>query len=180
MSGWLALSLGASALWGAILWISDRDIRQIWPPERGSWPVAVWAWALTTAIYVGLIQAGGEAWNTLGWPGWFRWGVGGAALTLLSFWVQGRGIWDLGLGGTSGWNVGLVETGAYARSRHPQYAGQIVSLIGLGLLFACWQSLLAAAAGVAALFYASVVEDRRLAHRHGAVHAAYRARVRFF
>ena len=180
MSFWLLISLGASSIWAVILFVSDRGITRIWPPRSGGWVSAIWAWGLTTAIYVGLINAGSESWNVLDWPAWFRWGIGGVALTALSFWVQGRGIWDLGLAGTSGWDVGLIESGSYARRRHPQYAGQIVSLVGLGLLFAAPSSLIAAAAGCAALGYASWVEDRALARRHGAAHAAFRERVSFF
>lgn len=180
MLGWLLLSLAASAAWGAILALSDRRVARIWPPEKGGWLSAAWAWVLTTAIYVGLINASSADWNGLDWPAWLRWGIGGAGLTLLSFWVQGRGIVDLGLAGTSGWRVGLVTTGAYARRRHPQYAGQIVSLVGLGILGGAWSGLVAAAAGSAALLYASIVEDRDLARRHGASHAAYRDRVRMF
>ncbi len=176
---WLSLSLGASAAWGAILFLSDRGIRRIWPPARGNWPTAIWAWGLTTAIYVGLINAATADWNGLGWPGWLRWGIGGAGLTLLSFWVQGRGIVDLGLAGTSGWDVGLVTDGAYARRRHPQYAGQIASLVGLAILGASSAALVAAVAGCAALFYASLVEDRDLARRFGAAHARYRGTARF-
>ncbi|TRD21790.1 methyltransferase family protein [Palleronia caenipelagi] len=177
---WIALSVGASAVWGIVLSVSDRGGWQVWPPERGNWLTAIWAWALTTAIYVGLINGAGESWNSLDWPGWLRWGVGGAALTLASLWVQGRGITDLGLKGTSGWDVGLVTKGAYARRRHPQYAGQILSLVGLGILFGTPPGLVAALCGAAALVYASVVEDRALARRFGDRHADYRAAMPFF
>lgn len=180
MIGWLLLSLAASVTWAVILTLSDRGVARIWPPRRGTWLTAIWAWGLTSAIYVGLINAASEDWNGLGWNWWVRWGLGGVGLTLASFWVQGRGIFDLGLAGTSGWDAGLVTTGAYARRRHPQYAGQIVSLIGLAILFAAPAAFLAAFAGCAALLYASVAEDRDLARRFGADHAAYRARVRFF
>ncbi len=180
MSIWLALSLLASATWVVVLALSDRGLARIWPPRRGTWPTAIWAWVLTTAIYVGLINAASAQWNSLGWPGWLRWGIGGAALTLLSFWVQGRGIVDLGLAGTSGWDVGLVTDGAYARRRHPQYAGQAVSLVGLAILGGAPEGLIAAGAGCVALLYAALVEDRDLARRYGAAHARYRRQVAFF
>ena len=178
MSGWIWTSLAASAAWGVILIVSDRGWARIWP--RGGWLTASWAWGLTTLIYVGLIRGASADWNALGWNVWLRWGIGGAGLTLASFWVQGRGIWDLGLKGTSGWDVGLVETGAYATRRHPQYAGQVLSLVGLGILGGSAGGLLAAAAGCAALVHASVVEDRWLARRYPDAHRAYRSRVGFF
>jgi protein-S-isoprenylcysteine O-methyltransferase Ste14 len=177
---WLSLSLAASAAWGLVLFVSDRRIARVWPPRRGNWTTAIWAWTLTTAIYVGLINAASADWNSLGWNWWLRWGLGGVGLTLASFWVQGRGIVDLGLSGTSGWDIGLVTTGSYAVRRHPQYAGQIVSLIGLAILGGSPAGMLAALAGCLALLYASLVEDRALARRFGAAHADYRGRVRFF
>ncbi|TDL79537.1 hypothetical protein E2L08_09530 [Palleronia sediminis] len=149
-------------------------------PRAGHWFTAAWAWGLTVAIYVGLIRAGAAEWNALGWAAWLRWGIGGAVLTLMSFVVQGRGIVDAGLKGTSGWDAGLVTGGAYARRRHPQYAGQAISLIGLGILAAAPQVLAAAAAGVAALAPAGYAEDRALARRFGALHDVYRAQVRAF
>ena len=180
MIGWLAVSLCASGLWGVILFVSSRGWARLWPPSKGSWFTAFWAWGLTTAIYVGLIRAASADWNALGWNWWLRWGVGGVGLTLASFWIQGRGIVDLGLKGTSGWDVGVVTTGAYARRRHPQYAGQIVSLIGLGILGGALPGLVAAAAGCAALFYASVAEERWLARQHPETFEAYRKRVPFW
>ncbi len=178
MTGWLVLSLGASFAWLVILTVSDRGLARIWPPRKGNLATAIWAWALTTAIYVGLINAATADWNSLGWNPWVRWGFGGVVLTLASLWVQGRGITDLGLAGTSGWDVGLVTTGGYARRRHPQYAGQIVSLVGLAILGGSPAGIFAAAIGCATLLYAAIVEDRDLARRFGARHAAYRDRVR--
>ncbi len=178
MTGWLLLSLGASFAWLVVLAVSDRGLVRIWPPRSGNLPTAIWAWALTTAIYVGLINAAAADWNSLGWAGWVRWGLGGVALTLASLWIQGRGITDLGLAGTSGWDVGLVTTGAYAKRRHPQYAGQIVSLAGLAILGGSPAGFVAAAIGSATLLFAAIVEDRYLSRRFGVRHAAYRDRVR--
>ncbi|WOI57238.1 methyltransferase family protein [Palleronia sp. LCG004] len=176
---WLGISLGASSLWLVILFVSDRLILQLWPPRRGNYATGIAAWLLTIAIYVGLIRTATADWNALDLPAWLRWGVGGLALSVAATWVQGRGILDLGIRGTSGWDVGLVTTGAYARRRHPQYAGQILSLLGLALLGGSLPAGLAAVAGSAALVYAARVEDRFLARRQPG-HEAYRTRVRFF
>lgn len=174
---WLWVSLGASAAWLAILALSDRTGARIWPPQRGNWATGLWAWLLTIAIYVGLIRTATADWNALDLPAWLRWGLGGVGLTVASTWVQGRGIADLGLKGTSGWDAGLVTTGAYARRRHPQYAGQVLSLWGLALLGGNAWAGVAALAGSVALVYAGRVEDRFLAARH-AGHAGYAREVR--
>lgn len=179
MSFWLAVSLSASGLWGAILMCS-RPGRGPWPPRQGNWPTAIWAWGLTVAIYVGLVRAGSADWNALNWPAWLRWGIGGVALSVAATWVQGRAIFDLGLKGTSGWDTGLVSDGAYAHRRHPQYLAQIVSLAGLAILLASPDAMIAALAGTSALLYASVIEDRDLAGKHPEAFARYVERVGFF
>ncbi|MBJ3762966.1 DUF1295 domain-containing protein [Maribius pontilimi] len=179
MVTWLLVSLGASALWGVVLFVSDRGIAQIWPPAEGNIWTGAAAWLLTIAIYMGLIRTATADWNALDLPGWLRWGIGGVGLSIAATWVQGRGITDLGLKGTSGWDVGVVTTGAYAHRRHPQYAGQVLSLLGLALLGGSAWAGLAAVAGSAALVYASVVEDRHMARTHPGF-ADYADRVRFF
>ena len=173
----LALSLGASTLWCVILFVSDRTRLQPWPPVEGGWFTALWAWGLTSLIYVGQFQAATADWNALGWNAWVRWSLGGVILTVPSLWLQGKAMADLGLKGTSGWNVGLVTNGTYARRRHPQYTGQIISLIGLGVLAGSIPALIAGAAGSGALVYAAMVEDRTLARRHAETFAAYKAQT---
>lgn len=175
---WLFFSVAASATWVAVLAYSDKvDEARLWPPHQGDWFTALWAWGLTILIYVGLIRCATADWNMLDWPVWLRWGIGGVALTLASTWVQGRGITNLGLKGTSGWDVGLVTTGAYAKRRHPQYAGQVLSLWGLAILGGNPWAFIAAFAGSGALVYAGHIEDRFLARRHADAHRAYAARV---
>lgn len=175
----LTLSLGASALWILLLaWSDARPAARVWPPRTGNWGTAAWAWGLTTLIYIGLIRTATEDWNAADLPAWLRWGVGGVGLTVAATWIQGRGITDLGLKGTSGWDVGLVTTGGFARRRHPQYAGQILSLWGLALLGGSAWAGLAAAGGTAALAYAALVEERYLAARHPS-HKAWVRDTRF-
>ena len=87
---------------------------------------------------------------------------------------------DLGLKGTSGWDVGLITTGAYAKRRHPQYLGQIFSLLGLALLGGSAWAMLAGIVGSVALIYASLVEDRWMAANHPDAHAAWSRDAGFF
>lgn len=177
---WLSVSLGASVLWLVVLFISDRGVSQIWPPMRGTIWIGAAAWLLTISIYVGLIRTATADWNALDLPAWLRWSVGGVALSVAATWAQGRGIWDLGLKGTSGWDVGLVTSGAYAKRRHPQYLGQIFSLLGLALLGGSAWAMLAGIVGSVALFYASLVEDRWMASRHPDAHAIWARGTGFY
>jgi protein-S-isoprenylcysteine O-methyltransferase Ste14 len=176
MSNALSLGLGASALWIAILLWSDRQPhRRLWPPLRGTWITALWAWGLTVLIYVGLIRACTADWNPLDLPVWLRWGLG-AGLSTVGSVIQTQGMIALGLRGTSGWSKTLVTTGVQARWRHPQYLGQIMTLVGIALFAGTIWGWLVVAAGSAALVYAARVEDRFLAQRYPE-HAAYAARV---
>ncbi|MBF9033612.1 DUF1295 domain-containing protein [Rhodobacterales bacterium HKCCE2091] len=170
MTGGLVIGLTATAAWVAILMIS-RNGTGPWPPERGGWFTAVYAWGLTILIYVGLFQAWAEDANAFGWPGWIRWGVGGA-LMAASFGLQGWGTVDLGLRGTSGWPVPLRQTGSYALVRHPQYLGQMIGFAGMALAAANAAATVIALAAVALLILGSMVEDRFLSRHHDAF-AAY-------
>jgi protein-S-isoprenylcysteine O-methyltransferase Ste14 len=172
----LLLGLGASALWLVILRLSDRAPgRGPWPPRRGNLFTAIWAWTLTTCLYLGLVQTWGQP-SVL--PGLLRNGIGlplAIAGSVLHTWATAT----LGLKGTSGWDVGVTTGGPYALCRHPQYLGQIASLAGIALWIGSTQSLVLGLAASGVLLYGSAVEDRALADRHRAAFAAYRARTPF-
>jgi len=172
----LLLGLCATALWAVILIMSDRVPEQgPWPPRRGNLTTALWAWGLTTLIYVGLVQSWGQA-SLLPAPVRYTFGLPLAVIgSLLHAWATSM----LGLRGTSGWDVGIVTKGPYAICRHPQYLGQIVSLIGLAILIGSSDSLNLGLAASIMLLYGSGVEDRALAARHPGLFAAYSAKTPF-
>ena len=172
----LIIGIGASALWLAILvWSDARPDRRLWPPARGSWLTAIWAWGLTILIYIGLIRTCTAEWNPLNLPTWLRWGLGGGLSTWGSI-VQTRGIAAIGLKGTSGWSDQLVTSGVHARWRHPQYVGQIATLVGIAIFAGTVVGWVVVATGTAALIYAAWVEDRFLGTQFPE-HADYAARV---
>lgn len=172
----ISLGTGASLLWLAILaWSDARPDARLWPPKHGNWVTGAWAWGLTILIYVGLIRACTADWNPLELPTWLRWGLGGGLSTWGSI-VQSRGIAAIGLKGTSGWTERLVTTGVHDRWRHPQYAGQIATLVGIAIFAGTVLGWIVVAAGSLALVYAARVEDRFLATRFPEF-ADYAARV---
>ncbi|MEM1361195.1 MAG: methyltransferase [Pseudomonadota bacterium] len=172
----LALGLGASLLWIALLIYSKRQPdRRIWPPLRYFWLTAIWAWGLTIAIYVGQIGAGTTEWNAWGWPGWLRHGLGGG-LSLLGSAYQSWAVLVLGLKGTSGWPVPLVTNGPYAQMRHPQYLGQMATFLGIAIWCASPAAFVIGLAGAAALVLAARVENRFLAETQ-TDHHSWAARV---
>lgn len=158
----LSLGLGAALLWLAILAWSDRvPARRLWPPHRGGWYTALWAWGLTVLIYAAQIGAAADAWNALGWPGWLRHGVGGGVSVLGSLY-QSWAVAVIGLKGTSGWPVPVVAHGPYAQMRHPQYAGQLATFAGIAIWAASPAAILIGLAGCLVLVVAARTEARHL------------------
>ena len=171
----LILGLGACALWAVILWLSYRDpLAGPWPPARGNWFTAAWSWGLTILIYVGMFQTWqvpeGE-WAWLIWAVALSIGFAGSAL-------QSWGTANLGLKGTSGWEVGIVRTGAYGWSRHPQYVGQAAGFLGFAILLGHLPGWIIAAAAMITLYAAARVEEAALSARH-ADYDTYRAKAPF-
>ena len=174
---WSLIGVAAALAWVAILRWSDRHPRRrMWPPHRASLRTASWAWGLTVAIYLGVLQAGFAAPNALGLPGWLRWGAG-LTLSLAGSVPHTLGTLALGLKATSGWPGPLATSGIYRWRRHPQYIGQGAMLLGMAVVGGTFWALWPALAGCAALVWAARVEDRHLAATHPG-HAAYRRATR--
>ncbi|WP_071689899.1 methyltransferase family protein [Nioella sediminis] len=176
MSAGLILGLTATGIWAVILVLSDRAPGQgPWPPRNGNLITAIWAWGLTTLIYVGLVQTWGQ---TPVLPGWLRLGLGlplAVMGSLLHTWATAA----LGLKGTSGWDVGIATKGPYALCRHPQYLGQIVSIAGLALIIGSPEALNLGLAASLMLGYGSGVEDRAIQSRYPDLFAAHSAKTPF-
>lgn len=122
---------------------------------------AAWAWGLTIAIYMGQIGAAAADWNAWGWPAWLRHGLGGG-LSLLGSAYQSWAVLVLGLKGTSGWPVARETGGPYGQMRHPQYAGQMATFLGIAIWAASPAAWAIGLAGCSALILAGRVEDRFL------------------
>ena len=72
----------------------------------------------------------------------------------------------------------VIDTGPYARVRHPGYVGFAAWLLATPLLLACRWAWIPAALGVASLWIRTVLEDRTL-RAELAGYDAYATRVRF-
>ena len=73
----------------------------------------------------------------------------------------------------------LVQTGLYRSIRHPAYAGELITLLGIGLALGNWLSVLAIFGMplLALLFRISVEEKVMLAH-YGGEYLEYRSRTK--
>jgi protein-S-isoprenylcysteine O-methyltransferase Ste14 len=176
MSAGLILGLTATGIWAALLVLSDRSPGHgPWPPRNGNLITAIWAWGLTTLIYVGLVQTWGQ---TPILPVPIRWGLGlpfAISGSVLHTWATAA----FGLKGTSGWDVGIATKGPYALCRHPQYLGQIISIAGLALIIGSAEALILGLAACVMLGYGSEVEDRAIQSRYPDLFAAHSAKTPF-
>lgn len=119
-------------LFGAT-WSVAFPARRIWPPPgRESWQYRL-TWA---AFY--FVFAASFAIFLLDWNGWafknpLRLLVG-VPLALLGGMLVSWGIATLGARNTSGLRDGFVRAGPYRFTRNPQYLGDMMLFLGLGLI----------------------------------------------
>lgn len=109
------------------------------------------------------------------------WPVAGAVLTAAGLALMGRAMVVLRTRG-GGWPIthlpppALVDTGPYARMRHPIYVGYTLAFAGAGTIAGSIGRAVGATAVLTAAWiaYALLLEEPRLWKRHGARSRAYR------
>lgn len=157
----------------AVLYSLARPARRLWPPPRMGAPSGRWMVLFFGLSGAGVIALGVGDWGSLPLPSWSRWFVG------LPLWAGGNGLalWAmvaLGVRPTLGSEGTLVHRGPYRFSRHPQYAGFVVALVGWPLVATSGLAVAPSLVAIAPLWLASVAEERWLAERHGDAYEAYR------
>jgi len=71
----------------------------------------------------------------------------------------------------------LVQTGPYAITRHPIYAGFLLAIVGTAVTLGTLASYLGVAAGTVGLLIRVHLEEELMRERFGEAHAAYRQRT---
>jgi protein-S-isoprenylcysteine O-methyltransferase Ste14 len=150
--------------------------RRIWPPD----PPVAWKRLLMGFLFLypsaGIGILGGMSWGDWAIPGWIRFffGIpilsGGAGLFL---WAAAA----LGFAQTFGGGGALVRTGPFRFSRHPQYVGCLVLLIGWSILSASPAAAAASLFGFPPLLLVPFAEESWLATQYGSIYEEYRRRV---
>jgi protein-S-isoprenylcysteine O-methyltransferase Ste14 len=141
-------------------------------------------WVVLQLLLLALVALAGAAGGG-DWDGPFRWltAAAGLSLIVLGVLLAGRGLLDLGRSLTAvphpREGAELVETGVYARVRHPIYGGLIVASVGWGLMLA---SLLALAMALVLAVFFDLKSRREEAwlHSHYPGYAAYQGRSHRF
>lgn len=141
-------------------------------------------WVIAQFILIPVLLFAVYRWPLhLAWPSAVIWiGRGlGVVIAVFAAWLALHGVRDLGRNLTPNpkpiEDGQLVQTGTYALVRHPIYAGLILGMLALGLLFNTLTGLLAS--GVLFLFFdlKARQEERWLSEKY-ADYAAYRRRTR--
>jgi protein-S-isoprenylcysteine O-methyltransferase Ste14 len=148
----------------------DAPAYRIWPPV-----------ALGIPLLVGVGITGGVG-DPVALPAETSRAVGAALIVVLAGWnswalrLMGRHRTALLPGGST---TTILDRGPFRVSRNPLYLGLIALDLGLALLWPSFWAVALLPAGVAALWWGSVLpEERYLSEKFGAEYEAYRARVR--
>lgn len=167
MSVDLAIGLLACLGWATILLHAHfSPSTRIWPPRHPTWITVVWAWGLTTLIYVSIVRLGDWDSAKQSLPPFVH--IFGFGLAIAGSLYHSWATSALGLKATSGWPEGgsypvaRCTKGPYKHVAHPQYIGQSLSFVGLAIVGGSLSGALVAAVGCATLALASYIEHQHL------------------
>ncbi|MDE0081556.1 MAG: hypothetical protein OXT72_02775 [Gammaproteobacteria bacterium] len=160
-------------LLAGIVWSVIRPERRIWPPPgRHSWQyVLTWTCTVAAAAFSGALIF--LDWNSWVFPGGLRFLVG-VPIVLLGGLLALWGVATIGWTNSSGVRDGFVPAGPYRFTRNPQYVGDAVLLLGLGIV--ANSALLWVAHALAALCFiiSPLSEEVWLAEQYGDEYERYR------
>lgn len=173
----LVASVAAKAVLGGCLVISvARPAMRVWPPPGpNSWQYRL-VWTLTGLCAVGIVMVGVLDWNTFSFGHWLRIPLG----TMLIAGGLGLALWGvrvLGVYATSGLKDSLIEAGPYRFTRNPQYVGDIVLLLGWGLLANSLRAWVLCILAMALFALTPFTEEPWLRKQYGEAYEAYCKRV---
>ena len=168
--GFLVILL-AGAVWSVAF-----PAKRAWPPpQRRSWQYLL-TWAFFDVVIVSNAALIFLDWNSWVFPSPLRFIVG-VPLALLGGMLAVWGMLTVGWKNTSGLKGGFVDSGPYRFTRNPQYLGDIVFFIGVGVIansaFLWIAHLLLAVVFVVA----PLTEEPWLEEQYGDAYREYRRRV---
>ncbi|MFB6070825.1 MAG: isoprenylcysteine carboxylmethyltransferase family protein [Halanaeroarchaeum sp.] len=160
----------------ATLVVTIRTDRRLWPPGDQPWK-ARFHWGLVAIFDLGLSFVAIRRWNTwiLPRPGSL---VVGLVLSTFGLAVFVHSARDMDPAETAGTAAERLYTeGPYARSRHPQYVGMIVGVLGFVALANAATVAVLGAVFVTWLLLLPLAEEPFLRERFGDDYDRYRERV---
>jgi protein-S-isoprenylcysteine O-methyltransferase Ste14 len=168
---WIAFAL----IWGAGALMADRTVRR--PSRAQYWPhlaLMICGAALMLNVFgqIRLLQL-------QVWPGYALFPLGFVLTVIglaIAIWARihlGR-YWSAAVGSKA--EHRLIESGPYARLRHPIYTGATLAVLGSAIADGNVHAIFGAAILVVALIAKSRREEEWLAQEFGPAYGAYRAR----
>ena len=172
-----AVSLAALAILGLALLVSIvwPEHRVSPPPGRRSWQYRL-VWGLVDVATLGILVVGVLDWNRFVLDSPLRLPVG-AALALGGGAFALWGIRHLSWHASLGLEHELVRSGPYRWTRNPQYVGDIVMLVGWGIVFNSLWAWILCLLGIAWFAAAPFAEEPWLRARYGEAYERYRRKV---
>jgi protein-S-isoprenylcysteine O-methyltransferase Ste14 len=172
-----AATLAAEIVLGVLLvWSIARPDARIWPPpDRHSWQYLL-VWLLIDVATLGILAVGVLDWNGFVLDHWLRLPVG-AALALGGGGFALWGIRHLSWHASLGLQAEFVRSGPYRYTRNPQYVGDIVMLVGWGIVFNSLWAWILCALGIAWFAMAPWAEEPWLREQYGEPYDRYRRDV---
>jgi protein-S-isoprenylcysteine O-methyltransferase Ste14 len=153
-----------------------RPERRVWPPPgRRSWQYRL-VWTLIDVATLGILGVGVLDWNTFVLDSWLRLPIG-AAVALGGGGFALWGIRHLSWHASLGLEHEFIRTGPYRWTRNPQYVGDIVMLVGWGIVFNSLQAWILCAMGIAWFALTPVAEEPWLREQYGEPYERYRREV---
>lgn len=172
-----AATLVAELVLAALLIVSlFSPKRRVWPPPgRDCWEFRA-VWGLTLFSTAGVILTGILDWNSGPLGHWLRLPTG-ALLLLGGLLFASWGLTTLGRHASLGLEDTLVEAGPYRWTRNPQYVGDIIALLGWGILCNSPPTWIVSALGAGWFALAPFTEEPWLRMQYGPAYDDYRRRL---
>lgn len=167
------------ALLAGALWSVAFPARRLWPP-----PISEsWQYRLTWLGFYTVIGLN-AALIILDWNSWtfateLRFFIG-VPLSIIGVLLVSWGIATLGIKNTSGIKGRFVVSGPYTFTRNPQYLGDMILFVGLGIVANSLYVWIAHILLIAVLALAVLAEEVWLAEQYGDVYVKYKRRTSRF
>ena len=150
--------------------------RRIWPPPRRP----SWQYSLSWACFL-VVSAMSAALLYLDWNSWASQSdlrfIIGVPVTLLGGLLGAWGVVTLGVKNSSGLKAGFVCSGPYRFTRNPQYLGDIILVVGVGMIANSPLLWIAHALLILVFVMAPLAEEPWLEGQYGRVYREYRRKT---
>lgn len=162
-----------------LLWTIAFPNKRIWPPPKK------WSWQYTTTWALFYVAFALNAtlvvidWNTWVIPNEIRFVIGIPVAFIGALWVT-WGITTLGVANTSGQKAGLIASGPYRYTRNPQYLGDMILFLGIGLISNSLYSLIVHLLMALVFMFTPFSEEPWLEQQYGEDYCEYKKKTSRF